>query len=588
VRSRALRSATEFLDDFSLLLGDSWRRLPMIVALMLLATSLDVLGVALVAPFVSIITIPQGGPAATSHVMGIVTPAALPWISVGLMLAFALKGPAAYWTQHAIGRFTEGERAKVMDRLLGALQSRPYEDLLRRNSLEVINTIVWYSYAYSSGILGAALRMAADVLVLAVIGGFLAWNHIGAVATLLTLLMLVFAFVGRYVRPGMGAANQANAQLNEDVMICASQAISGMREVRILGGESYFRERLRGTAEDLAESCARIFALQTIPRNAVETAIVAFLILFVATTSTADSPGALLPFFATFAAAAIRLMPASTSLLSNWTSIRTNRFALRELTKELRHYRPEPSTSAAKKRRPDADKFKELRVEAVAYTYPGTQTPVLEDVSFTARAGDVIALLGRSGTGKSTLADLALGLLTPQRGRVLVNGRDIAEAMGAWHAMVVYIPQSVHLIDDTLLSNIALGETAPEIDRARLQRAIEEAQLDDLVSKLPRGLDTLVGERGSRLSGGQRQRVAIARALYYDRQFLVLDEATSALDRETEEAVIGSIKALKGKRTVLLITHNPSLTADANVIVRLGPQDGPGARGAMPPPVPSA
>jgi ABC-type multidrug transport system fused ATPase/permease subunit len=176
-------------------------------------------------------------------------------------------------------------------------------------------------------------------------------------------------------------------------------------------------------------------------------------------------------------------------------------------------------------------------------------------------------LVGGSGAGKTTLLDVILGLHDPREGRVTVDGVDIAGIKRRWQANIAYVPQDVYLLDATLAENIAFDQAKGDIDPAQLQSAIEQAQLEELVGQLPSGVDTPIGEKGSRLSGGQRQRVGIARALYRQPELLVLDEATSALDNETEHRINETIRALRGDITVLVVAHRLSTVRHADQVV---------------------
>jgi ATP-binding cassette subfamily C protein len=191
----------------------------------------------------------------------------------------------------------------------------------------------------------------------------------------------------------------------------------------------------------------------------------------------------------------------------------------------------------------------------VSYAYAGESDAVLVDVSLTIARGESIGLVGPSGSGKSTLVDLLLGLLEPTAGRITVDGRDVASTLGSWQRQIGYVPQEPFILDDTIRRNVAFGIADREIDDRRVTTALKLAQLADFVTTLPRGLDTMLGERGTRLSGGQRQRVAVARALYHEPDVLVFDEATSALDTVTERDLIDSLEALRGVKTLVVIAH---------------------------------
>ena len=241
-------------------------------------------------------------------------------------------------------------------------------------------------------------------------------------------------------------------------------------------------------------------------------------------------------------------------------------------TELIPYERPEIGPLSSKSQATKLPRFQKLSAEAIAFSYAADRNSVFESLSFEINAGETVGLVGPSGAGKSTLADLLLGFLDPTAGRVLVNGCDLRGAHREWQFMVAYIPQQSYLIDDTLRRNVALGVPDAEIEDDKVRAALEDAQLGPLLRELSAGLDTKLGERGVRFSGGQRQRVSIARALYHDREFLVLDEATSALDEETEREIVETIRALAGKKTILLISHRESTLAVANRCITIKPK----------------
>jgi ABC-type multidrug transport system fused ATPase/permease subunit len=208
-----------------------------------------------------------------------------------------------------------------------------------------------------------------------------------------------------------------------------------------------------------------------------------------------------------------------------------------------------------------------LVLRDVSFRYPGADVDALTDVDLEVSPGDTVALVGPSGAGKSTLIDVVMGLHPPTGGELLVDGRPMGELRAAWQRGIGLVPQDIFLLDATIAENLAFGDRPDEIDRAALEEAVEMAQLGDLVAELPAGLGTVVGERGVRLSGGQRQRLGIARALYRRPRLLVLDEATSALDSVTEAKITGTLRALRGRLTIITIAHRLSTVRDADRLV---------------------
>lgn len=210
-----------------------------------------------------------------------------------------------------------------------------------------------------------------------------------------------------------------------------------------------------------------------------------------------------------------------------------------------------------------------LELNNVSYAYPGAERSGLSDVSLIINAGERIGVVGASGAGKTTLADVILGLLRPQTGEIRTDGTAITkDSLRAWQQTVAYVPQDIFLTDASLSENIALGLRADEINQSKVERAARIAQLHEFtMTELPDGYATLIGERGVRLSGGQRQRIGIARALYHDADLILFDEATSALDNMTEREVMASIEALPGDKTILMIAHRLSTVRACDRIV---------------------
>jgi ABC-type multidrug transport system fused ATPase/permease subunit len=277
-----------------------------------------------------------------------------------------------------------------------------------------------------------------------------------------------------------------------------------------------------------------------------------------------------------FALASIRLLPATGNLISGINVIRTNTHALDTLFFDLKELekREFKSNIAPKNFSLNRDLQpilfeQQLTLDRLTYQYPNAQNKALKEISLTINKGQSIGLIGKSGSGKTTMVDVLLGLFVPQSGDIKVDGISIYSNLRAWQDQLGYVPQTIFLIDDTIERNIAFGVADHLIDQERLKKAIAMAQLTEVIEQLPNGIKTMVGERGVLLSGGQRQRIGIARVLYHEREILVFDEATAALDTETERLVTEATKALSGKKTIIIIAHRLSTIEHCDRIYQL-------------------
>jgi ABC-type multidrug transport system fused ATPase/permease subunit len=554
-----------FARELRVVFAGGGRRLPTLAALVAVATTLDLLGVALIAPLLAL-AIAQ--PQAAGLTADVLSSATVPALCVIVSCVYLARAALALLVQHRISAITEGERARLMVRLLAAYQAMPWEQYLQRSSPELVNRVLWYTQAACAGVLSSLLRLCVDGLVFVALVGLLFASDPGASLLLALGVAIAGALVFGVLRGAVAHALRATADANARIMEATQQALGAFREVRLLGREPAFRERLAGAGERLAHAGARHAVYAQAPRYALELALVAFVVATLWLAHGGDGADRTLPLLATFAAAGMRLLPAGTSIVANANAVRGHRFALAALADELIGACVQPAHGAGTAPAA-ASGFGEMALRGVSYAYPGTAEPVLRGIDLTIRRGEVVGLAGPSGAGKSTLADLMLGLLSPQQGTLRVDGSDVAADAAAWQRHCAYIPQTVYLLDDSVRRNIALGEADAAIDAARLASAIGLAQLQPVLDALPQGLDTVVGEGGCRLSGGQRQRVAIARALYHQRGFLVLDEATSALDPDTEAAVAGAIRALAGSVTMLVIAHRGATLSACGRVLRL-------------------
>ena len=558
-----------FLNDYFTVMGKSRKDLPAVLIMMLCATALDVLAVASIGPFVSVVLrndVQLGGQLLSLSSAGRGNFMAY---GAGIVLLFLAKAALTVMLTKRIYTFSEGRKAELVRHLHRGYLLRPVAYHLKFNTSELITRVIYVTSSYANTILAGSLRLVADSIIAIALMAFLLIVDWRALLLLILALGSVSILVAGFVRPRLLRSSTNMWKAAEDITKNVQQSLGGLREVRILGREQYFMDQLAVYARNSALATAQTTVYTMLPRASLEAAVVCFLVALSWVVLYFDrNSTTLFTLLGVFAVAGIRLMPAATSILTSFTAIRSIRPQLSLLAADLKALASEEALiieapPAA------AEPFRLLSANNLTYRYAERTQPALDGISFEIRAGEVIGVMGKSGAGKSTLADVVLGLLDCENGTLQVNDFNAFAEKSRWRQMVAYIPQTVFLLDDSMRRNIAFGIPDAEIDEARVQQVVMEAQLGSLVSQSPEGLDTVLGERGVRLSGGQRQRIAIARALYHNRDFLILDEATSALDAETEREIVSAIGALQGRKTLLVIAHKASVLADADRILHI-------------------
>lgn len=471
-----------------------------------------------------------------------------------------------------VTRYTQMRVHSISRRLLAHYLAQPYEFFLGRHSgdmstkilAEAQQTVVQFLRPLADLISGS-LTVLAVVMTLIVVEPLVASVTIGI---FIAIYGSVTAFTRRYVRR-MGLRR---ARANEGRFRMAGEALAGIKEVKLLGCEIVYLDRFSKPSSDMAQAQIGVGVLAQAPRYAIQ--IVAFggiivlclVLLDPQGLEEREALGGILPLIGLLAFAGQRLMPELQKLYYALTMMTSGSAALDRVHDDLiggtdvRLERHVPTPLGLRRA---------LELNNVSYAYPGAERSGLSDVSLIINAGERIGVVGASGAGKTTLADVILGLLRPQTGEIRTDGTAITkDSLRAWQQTVAYVPQDIFLTDASLSENIALGLRADEINQSKVERAARIAQLHEFtMTELPDGYATLIGERGVRLSGGQRQRIGIARALYHDADLILFDEATSALYNMTEREVMASIEALPGDKTILMIAHRLSTVRACDRIV---------------------
>lgn len=458
--------------------------------------------------------------------------------------------------------------ARVSERLLRGYCRAPWPFHFQHDTAELIrNVTVSTDVAFRSVLLAGSMLVSDSLVVLAIVGVLLVSAPVVTPLAAATLGLLLFALF-RVMNGPLRRWGEDSQGLSRTALEAVQQCLGAVKELKVLGREQFFVNRFRASREQLEVVYRRSATALQIPRLAMETVFVAVMVLVIAVVALQSGDRSkVVPLLGLYAYVGFRLLPSLSRMSNGLNNIRFGAPAVELLARDAADL--EDALDPDHHPTPRLPFDRELVIDGVSYSYPGTDILVLDDIHISIPQGDTVGIVGATGSGKSTLADLVMGLLQPTAGRILVDGRDVSSAVDGWQRNIGYVAQSSFLTNDSLRSNVALGVDVEDIDEARLEQAIRLAQLDDVVAELPDGLDTIVGELGQRLSGGQRQRVAIARALYHEPDVLVFDEATSALDNRTERAVSQAIEMLGGARTILVIAHRMTSVRHCHQIVFL-------------------
>lgn len=543
-----------------------------LLCLMLIGMVLETLGAGLVVPALALLTqrdfaarYPSlqpvfqalGNPSQQNLVIGgMLTLVGVYLIKAGFLAFLA-------WRQT---RFAFGMQAQLSQQLFKVYLCQPYTFHLQRNSAQLINNaITEVTLFIHNGMIPGMLLLTESMVVLGLCSLLLVVEPWGALIVVGVLGTASWGFYhltrGRIKR--WGAARQYHDGQRVQHL---QQGLGGAKEVKLLGRESDFLAQYRVHNTESVRVGGLMYTLQQFPRLWLELLTVTGLTILVISMLAQDRAlEAVLPTLGLFAASAFRLMPSINRVLGAVQSLRYGLPVINILHEELNLAIPKVAAT-----RSPAMPFRAvLELSRVTYAYPGAVAPALKEISLAIQCGESVGFIGASGAGKSTLVDILLGLLTPDRGEIRVDGKDIQTNLRSWQDQIGYVSQSIFLTDDTLRRNVAFGLANEEIDDVAVHRAIRAAQLEEFATSLPDGLESFVGERGVRLSGGQRQRIGIARALYHDPPVLVLDEATSALDTATEAGVIQAVAALQGTKTIIIVAHRLSTVEHCNRLYRL-------------------
>lgn len=545
--------------------------------LMIVGAFLEVVGISAVPAFIATLAVPEQVreypmAAEVLDTLGITGSREMVlWGAGGMIVVYAIKNGFLGFLAYAQARMTEHQRVRLATTLFKRYMQAPYEFHLGRNSAELLRNVNSETKEIISGVVNPLLNLVLAVVMTGSIVILLIWvTPWVALVGVVLVAISSWAFM-RFLKKRMTYYGEEARKERKESIKAVNQGLGAFQPTRVLGRESYFVQAYHASLARFAKYRRFLSFTRGLTSPYLEfVAVTGMMVIVFLLVFTGTDLKTMIPMLGLFGAAIARLRGTVSNIANSINQLRFSMAAVDAVVDDLWLLEDETQAFEDRKSKLLVSGEQKLHLEraiemkGISYYYPETEEPALCDINLRIEKGSSVAFVGATGSGKTTLVNVILGLLTPQEGTITVDGMDIHSDVQPWQANLGYIPQEIYLLDDTIRRNIAFGVPDDEIDDEQLWKAIRAAQLEEFVLGLPNGVEAEAGERGVRISGGQRQRVGLARALYHDPEVLVMDEGTSALDNETERRVMQAIESLKAGRTLIMIAHRLSTVRDCD------------------------
>lgn len=488
--------------------------------------------------------------------------------AVGLILVYVVKNVYIVLAGAVTSRFIANNQRKMTMKMMKYYMYQPYMFHISRNISEILrsmDTDVTMLFTTITSMISLLNEVIISLLIVAYLFILDKSITIGVIVVLGTFSLCFMKIFKKRIEGFGKRYHKLTAEVNK----WKRQSFEGIKEIKIANSEENYVGYVDKRTKELTANSIKNSIINSIPKPLFEMVCVAMMMMaIIIKISRGVYLAYFIPVLSAFAIAAFRLLPSFGRVTNFYNTIIYNKAGVDGVYNDLKIIKDQ--TEYGDNEIYDPIIFSNaIDVNNISFKYPNTKGAVLENVSLEIKKNSSIALIGPSGAGKTTLVDIILGLLPPDKGEIYVDGINVNEKLRSWHKLLGYIPQNIYLIDDTIRNNIIFGIPESQVNDEKIWQAIKDAQLYDFVNGLPNGINTIVGERGVRVSGGQRQRIGIARALYDNPQVLILDEATSALDTETESAVMEAIDKLKGSKTMIIIAHRLTTVKNCDYIYEI-------------------
>jgi ABC-type bacteriocin/lantibiotic exporter with double-glycine peptidase domain len=527
---------------------------------MIIASFIEALSIGLVIPVVSFFLNPDVDNKYYEYVyyfyskFDILSPVL--FVMISLLIIYLFKFLYLIFFNRTQGKYLLDIKASLSKKMFECYLLKPYSFHIKHNSSLLIRNIESEIGVMINNFISPCLVFTLNLLTVFCITILLIFYDFLSTITIISVFLLTAILLNLIFKKKLtdiGKSRQVHQRFNLQHL---RQGFGSIKEIKLLGIENYFINKFNFHNLELAKIGLKRVVIGVIPKLTFEYLfLIIIFILILSVELSNESFETLLPTLVIYSICAFRLMPALNAITISYQKIKYGVAALAIVYEQLSTYQ---EININKTNYEKINFNKEINVKNIYFSYPASSKQIVNDVSLSIQKNKTVGIIGKNGSGKSTLLNLVCGLSEPTSGIVEIDGKDIKESLIGWQRTIGYVPQSIYLSDDTLLSNIAIGVDTSKINKESLTKAIKLAQLDQMVTELPKGLETMMGEKGINISGGQKQKIGIARVLYRDPEILIFDEATSSMDLSSEQKFTEDLNKFYSQKTIIIVAHRLS------------------------------
>lgn len=543
----------------------------LLVILMIISSIAELLSLAMLLPFMSIILEPNSFKQNNAvifvlELLGLSTDGDfLLYITLFFIAITTIAGISRYSLLVYNSKFTFGLSSELSVNIYRKVLSQSFENHIGLNSSVIINGITQKVNSTIYAGVNPLLTLITSTIIVINIVILLTFLNTNVVLQSVIVFAIVYLIIVLVLKNRIATISKIFPEKSTLAVKLVQEGLGNIRDVIIDSVQNVYVTKFARTDKEFKNAQRDNMIYAGLPKIFIESILmisIAYLLYYLSRNDI--DLVELLPVFSVFIVSAQRILPLVQTIYSSYTSVMSSKYSIMDVLKLL-----DIDTPCSGTKQGDISLNDQIELKNITFTYKGAQDSTIKNLSLVIKKGERLGIVGETGSGKSTLVDILMGLLTPQLGVFLVDGKDIStRSLSSWQKNVAHVPQSIYLSDSSLYENIAFGIDYPKINKSKVASIVKKVGLDSLVKELPKGLDTIVGERGSKLSGGQRQRIGIARALYKEADVLFLDEATSALDNRVERSIMEVIDSLQGI-TVIMIAHRLSTLQSCERIIEI-------------------